>query len=494
MEVRWRLAKNATANLVRGGTAGVVAIFLPAVLVRHMDKMEYAVWVLVLQVAAYSSYLDFGLQTAVGRYVAIANERHDTHQRDSVFSTALVGLSIASLIAVLLLVGVACATGILFPKVPVSLLPSMRGALLIVGSSIALGLPSSAWSGVFIGMQRNELIAAVMGSSKLISAIALIVAALHGASIVTMAVIVAMVNLASYGSLYLMVRYFSETRFRLELVQKSMARELFNYCFSLMIWSFSTLLITGLDLLFVGHFDLEALVPYALATSLVTFIAGVQTAVFGAMMPHAAVLHARGDAVALGNMVISTTRLAVTLLSLTGLPLLIYSSSVFRIWVGHQYVSQGHMLLVVLMAANIIRLTGTPYSIVLVASGQQKLVTLSPLLEGLTNLLASIVLGVRYGAGGVAAGTLIGGVVGMLGHVIYNMPRTHKEVTFGIGTFLISGFCIPALTGIPLIALLIYPFKGTSPPPQAFALACGLTLVLVAGNLSRSEIRKHTST
>ena len=156
-----------------------------------MSQSEYSVWVLVLQVAAYSSYLDFGLQTAVGRYIAIANEKRDPHQRDSVFSTAFVGLSIGSVIAIMALIVVACIAGRIFPKIPVALLPSMRAALLIVGSSIAFGLPSSAWSGVFIGIQRNELIAAVIGGSKLASAHALILATIHGASLVTMAAIVA---------------------------------------------------------------------------------------------------------------------------------------------------------------------------------------------------------------------------------------------------------------------------------------------------------------
>ncbi len=74
MRIQWRIAKNAAANLIRGGTAGVVAVFLPAILIRHMAQAEYSAWVLVLQVSAYCTYLDFGLQTAVGRYIAIADE------------------------------------------------------------------------------------------------------------------------------------------------------------------------------------------------------------------------------------------------------------------------------------------------------------------------------------------------------------------------------------------------------------------------------------
>src|SRR5271167_320848 len=153
MQVRWRLAKNAVANLIRGGAAGVVAIFLPAVLVRHMNQLNYSVWVLILQVAAYSSYLEFGLQTAVGRYIAIADEKRDSVQRDTIFSTAFAGLSIAAVLAITLLCAATLGAATLFPAVPPALLRQMQWALLIVGTSLALGLPSSAWTGVFIGLQ-----------------------------------------------------------------------------------------------------------------------------------------------------------------------------------------------------------------------------------------------------------------------------------------------------------------------------------------------------
>jgi len=480
MQTHRRLAKNAIANLTRGGAAGVVALFLPAVLVRHMSQIDYSVWVLVLQVAAYSSYLEFGLQTAVGRYIAIANEKFDADQGNTIFSTALVGLSIAAIIGIALLIGVICAAGWLFPSVPAALLPQMRWALLIVGTSIALGLPSSAWSGVFIGLQRNEFIALVIGGSKLISAIGLVIAAIHGSSLVVMAVVVAIVNLASYFLLYILVRRFSDVTFRRHLVRQSSARELFSYCSSLMVWSFSTMLVNGLDLMLVGRFQLNALAPYAVATTLVTFIAGMQNAIFSAVMPHAAVLHAREDSTSLGNMVISTTRFAVLLLVLTGLPLLIYASPLLRLWVGEQYAVQGCLPLTILLVANIIRLSGMPYAIVLVASAQQKLVIVSPLMEGFSNLIASILLGMKFGAAGVAAGTLIGAVVSMLGHVFYDMPRTRKEIFLRIRDFIFSGLSLPVLTTVPLIALAIHAWKGAPPSPLIFASAFGITILCSA--------------
>src|SRR3954469_24366665 len=107
MQMHWRFAKNAVANLARGSAAAVVALLLPPVLIRHMTPASYAAWVLTLQVVAYVAYLDFGLQTAVGRYIAFANEKKDSNWRDGIFSTAFAGLTLAALLGILVMLVIA---------------------------------------------------------------------------------------------------------------------------------------------------------------------------------------------------------------------------------------------------------------------------------------------------------------------------------------------------------------------------------------------------
>ena len=81
------LLKNAVVNVVRGGAAAIVAIVLPPFLTRLMSPDSFGVWSLVLQLSAYIGYLDFGIQTAVGRFVAHANEKGDAGHRDRIVST-----------------------------------------------------------------------------------------------------------------------------------------------------------------------------------------------------------------------------------------------------------------------------------------------------------------------------------------------------------------------------------------------------------------------
>jgi O-antigen/teichoic acid export membrane protein len=495
MQMHWRFAKNAVANLARGSAAAVVALLLPPILIRHMTPATYAAWVLTLQVVAYLAYLDFGLQTAVGRYIAFANAKKDSTWRDGIFSTAFAGLGLAALLGIFVMLVIAAAARHIFPAVPESLLAPMRLAMLIVGASVALGLPASAWNGVFVGLQRYEIPAITTSIAKVFSAVGLIVCAITGRSLIAMAVVMAAVNLLSYGLQYgMMRRIASEVRFRGELITRRLIRELSGYCFSLTVWSFSMLLVNGLDLILVGRFQFGAVTPYAVSATLITFLAGLQSAVFSVIMPHSAVLHAQQDSNALGKLLIRATEMGVLLLLLSGLPLIIFAGPIIRVWIGAQFQQEGGVLLAILVIANVVRLAGVPYATILIGTGQQRLVIVSPVLEGVSNLVASIFLGMRYGAIGVAMGTLIGAVIGIIGHIFYNIPRTRNEIRVGRRRFVLSGMGLPALATLPLMVVAVRAWTGLPPAPWIFASALGCALVFSAALVvfgDRGRLWKH---
>jgi len=484
MQSRWRFAKNAVANLGRGSAAAVVAVLLPPVLVRHMTPAAYAVWVLVLQTAGYVSYLNFGLQTAIGRYVAYANEKKDVEQRDSVFSTAFAGLCCAALISLVCLAVAILAAPVIFPSVPSPLIAPMRLALLLVGFSLAVELPASACNGVFIGMQRYEIPALTVGGGRLISAVGVIAAALAGRSLVTMAAILAGANLLSYGAQYMALRRVApDLHFRPELVRRSVARELYGYCLGLTVMVFSTLLVTGLDLVLVARFEFSAVTPYSVSASMIVLITGLLYAVINVILPHAATLHAREQAGEMGRLLITATRMSVLLLMLTGMPMLIYARPILHLWIGQRYAASGAPILAVLIVANIIRLIGAPYSVVLIAAGQQNYIKVSPLSEGISNFLASVVLGLHYGAIGVALGTLVGSVVSIGSHLWYSMPRTRLAIDFSRRQFVFSGVLLPLLCTSPLLAAGAATLLGASIRPLLGVSATLLSL-LAAGVLA----------
>lgn len=478
MQRQLLLVKNAAANIARGGAIAAFSLLLPPFLVRHMPSAEYAVWVLVLQITAYIGYLDFGLQIAVGRYIAYAEERRDAGQRDSIYSTALFGLQLAAVSSCIVLAVLVLGAPHFFPALPSSLITTMRWATAIVGVSVALGLPANAFNGVFIGLEKNEIPAASTGGAKILSFAGIVAVILGRGSLVAMALVVAVTNLLAYLIQYLTLRRLAaHVRFRFSCVKVWAARDLFRYCSALTIMSFSMLLITGFDLVLVGHFDFGRVVPYSIAASFIPVLGGLLYAVLNAMMAPAARRHARAESTELGRMAVSSTRLGTLLILLTGLPGVIYAGPIMRLWIGSAYAQPGRKFLIILLIANMIRLVGAGYSIILVATGEQFLIKISPLAEGISNLALSILLGMSYGAAGVALGTLVGAIISVLVHLVYNMPRTQEKIEFSRADFLYSGILKPAVCVSPLIAAAVYSSLGHGIAPGIFLLVFAISTV-----------------
>jgi O-antigen/teichoic acid export membrane protein len=163
--------RNASANLVRLAASGIVALLLPPFLVRKLSVEAYGTWALVLQVALYFGFVDFGIQTAVARFVAHADELNDPEQRDGIASTALLCLILAAALGLLVVGLLGWQLPHLFRAMPASLHREAKIALLLMGGSFALGLPVSVIHAVFIGQQRNKIPVSIMIGNKISMAV-----------------------------------------------------------------------------------------------------------------------------------------------------------------------------------------------------------------------------------------------------------------------------------------------------------------------------------
>jgi O-antigen/teichoic acid export membrane protein len=445
------MVKNAFANIVRGSAAAVVAVLLPPFLTRLMSPDAFGAWCLVLQLSAFVGYLDFGIQTAIGRFVAHTGASGDAERRDRILNTSVAALTSVAAIGVLGSVALALLMARVFHQFPSTLLHDSRWALVLVGSSLAVGLPCSLFNGIFVGLQRYEIPAAVIGSSRLIGAVFLVLILRHGGGLIQMGASVAAVNLASYGVQYfLYLRIGPKVLFSPRLVSRNAFKELADYCLSLSIWSFATLLVTGLDIALVGFFDFRSVAYYAAGATLITFILGLQNAIFTAMIPAAAVMEVRNDTAELGRILISTTRYGMFLLLGSGVPLLIATRPILSLWVGRDYAEHASLILQVLVVANIIRLSAVPYAMLLIGTGQQRLVTVSPLIEGFSNLIVSLIAGKLFGAIGVAIGTLVGATIGILCNFVYNMTRSTR-IAVSKAIYFKQGYLRPVVCMTPFL-------------------------------------------
>jgi O-antigen/teichoic acid export membrane protein len=422
------VTRNALWNLVSLGSGALVSVGIPPFLTRSLDPATFGAWALVLQVAGYVTLLSFGMQTVVARHVAIADHAADQRMRDEYVSTSFWILGGAAVGAVVMLGLVVSRMDLLAPGWPPELRERAAWAALITGAALAISLPANALSGMFMGIQRNEVPALAIASMRVLICITVIATAHATGDLVWMAWAYFGATLAGtilQGVLWL--RHAVNPSLSWARVTARAARVLRDECAGLTVWSVAMLLISGLSLVLVARLDLPHLPYYSVAATLVLFMVGMVQALGSAILPIAAQRVATGDAQGLALLLGRASRYCALASLLMATPLVAGGAAVLGLWVGPDYAQQSAGLLALLTVGHCLRMAALPYVTVAVAAGLQSRMLVLPLLEGVVNLGASLVLGSIFGAAGVAAGTLVGAALGVGGLFLHHPLRQTLE-------------------------------------------------------------------
>ncbi len=436
----------------------LVSLALPPFLVHRMSTAEYGAWVLILQLGSYVNFLDLGLSTAIGKFIAEYDTTGQHEQSRRLVSTAFTILCAVSLLALFGLGILVLKVPQIFRGMPPPLLHPVRLALIWVGISTCLGLPVSVFAGVFNGLQRYGFPTVLYTVSRVSSSIALVVVLLAHGTLLQMAITLAAFNLATsafqvYGWWHLMR---DRVRFSLFLFDRQTARQLADYCGVLSLWTLSGICISGLDTAIVARYDFPNTAFYAAAGSATNFMLVIVGNLMSPLLPALSSLQLRRSPAQMGELIVKTTRYGALLLWAVSVPLIFGAYPLLTAWVGSGYATHAALYLRILVIANVLRQLGGPYSLAVIAMGKQRLATLSPIAEALVNLVASILLARHMGAIGVALGTLLGAFVGLTLHLVVSMSLTWSSAQVRRPVFLWRGVARPALCVLPFLLLLPY--------------------------------------
>jgi O-antigen/teichoic acid export membrane protein len=191
----------------------------------------------------------------------------------------------------------------------------------------------------------------------------------------------------------------------------------------------------------------------------------VVSSLFSPLLPAVSSLQSGRTPEQVGDIVIKATRYCVLLLCLIALPLLIGPYTLLKLWVASQdYATRSALFLQVLVLGNVIRQLANPYALVLLATGQQHLATVAAVAEATVNLSLSIYLVQRFGAVGVAIGTLVGAFVSVGLHLTVSMKLTRSTIAMSRRRFVLTGLLRPMLSVIPsLLLVLLWKESGMFP-------------------------------
>ena len=222
-----------------------------------------------------------------------------------------------------------------------------------------------------------------------------------------------------------------------------------RFCSVALVAQVSGLFIAGLDLPIVAAWDFSNAGYYAIAIIVSNMLTVPYGAVLSTLVPIISSRSAEESPESMGRVTLRTTRLSTALLLWVAIPLMIGMPLLLRLWVGREYALNTLLLGELLLAANLVRLTLMPYSMVGFSAGEQNKMLVSPGVEAAVNVVSSLLLVHTMGATGVAVGTLIGSFFGVALHFWNSMAYT-RSMSFKKTDLLFNEIVRPAAWSLPV--------------------------------------------
>jgi len=444
---------NSSANLIGGLASAGMSILLPAMMATYLSTEAFSVWALAFQIITYVNLLGLGLQNATARAIA-----YSTDSDSPKVAKAAISLSKnTSIFALIILVGLTFIYPMLFPQVNPGLIYEFRIITFMFGLASISQIVAQVDFGIFQGLHKNiifispQIVVRILTiflvwlgikTEQSMGVIALLIA-------FSMALILPMMRIAFFK----FVPWAQEIRN--VALDKACKYDLLKYCGTLSVWSISTLLINSVGLLIVGRFDLKMAGAYSIAMTAALVVLGLLGSSLSPLMTITAEKYAtEAGRKELPDVLFKTTLVVSIVLNLTFAAMIGLYPELLKLWVGANFVLTTGPILVVLVGAHCLRNIGAPYSLMLLATGLHKRALISSLLEGVSNVIASLIFGYKWGALGVAYGTLFGAVVGISTVLLLNTKNT-PELTPKRFIYIIQTIIIPILLFSPLQYFLI---------------------------------------
>ena len=481
--IRYRLLVGTLSNCVGKATAvGIWFVLTPFVLGR-LGPQEYALWVLTSAITSYGFLLEFGVGTAIIKYVAEDTARGDHETAAAVIASARWLYVAFAIIAV----GSSVLLARFIPRwfgVPPELQRSATWLVVLTGVNVAIAVTFTPPLSVLRGLQRYDLSNGVTIAGSIIEAAAAMAALFAGWGVVGMLAVIVPVNvLMGMASTVLLKRVASDLRIGWRGANRAAVRRVLSFSSSVFaIETASRLQTKTAEFVIAALATLDAVTPYALARRLGDVAEMVAIQFLKVVMPLASELHASEHGSKLRTLYIVSSRIALAISVPVAVVLTVIGGKILALWVGPAY---GHYagLVALLAVSRLIASSQWPASEILLGMTKHRMVAATALTSGVLHVVLGALLLPSFGLTGVAVGGLIPNVIASLCII---MPFATRTLRVSVGTAIREIWAPTAIPGVAAAAVLwMLQYGSVSPSlPAVLTWVAASLLVFAIGYVS----------
>jgi O-antigen/teichoic acid export membrane protein len=383
-----------------------VTFFLMPFVLSSLGDRLYGFWTLLGTFIGYYGVLDFGLSSAVSRYVAGSIGAGDVEESNKIITTALLIFSGLGFLILSITVCLSVFSPIIISNLDDAII--FRKAILILGINIAIDFPLRVFGGLLYAQLKFSVDAILHIMTLFIRTILIIWALSMGYKIIALAWITVLASLPSRALyLYLAKKYLPSLKISLRYWSRRCLKLLLEYGLYAFIAQLASILRFKLDVFVITAFiGLMSVTHYRVASVMVEYFFSIMLAITGVLTPVFSRFYAVKDHQRLRKLIILSTKISICISSFIVFGFIAWGKPFITRWLGAQY-TDAYPPLIVLSLGALCSLAQLPSVNFLFGTTKHKFFAWSNIVEGIINVVLSVLLVQKFGILGVALGTMI---------------------------------------------------------------------------------------
>ncbi len=384
----------------------IIGFFMLPFLIHNLGDKTYGLWILVMTFLDYYVLLRMGFSTAVVRYLARAIGEKNEEGMSKITSTSFfiyLGVSVAMLF---LTVGLIFGAKIIV-KNPLSL-KQFQTIILILGINTAISPPISVF-GAILNAHMNYMVSKLANIIILIlknGLIFIVVSSGNGLISIAWIYFICNIFISAFHVIYVIFKYPS-IKIGLKYFDKSKFKTLFSYSFFTFIAQLADTLRFKVDTIVITTFiGLAAVTHYNVGFRLIVYFIMFFTNATGIFQTYISQEDGAGNYQSIRDKFMFMTKLSTYIAVFIGLSIIFYGKDFILRWMGGNY-SDAYQVLFIITISTVIFLAQFPTKTVLYGISKTKFWAYSNIVEGVFNIVLSLLLVKKFGISGVAMGTAI---------------------------------------------------------------------------------------
>jgi len=447
-----QIIRNVSSNWVALAINVLVGIFLTPFILHRLGDAAYGIWVLIFSITGYYGLFDLGIRSSLVRYVARAKASGDLNYASKIINTSLFTYSCLGGFGLITTVLVSAYVNTFF-HVDAQFHATTPWLLLMVGAAVSLGFPLGVSSGVLEALQRFDVLGWTSITSTLARAALIVVALRHGYGLLMAVFITVALPLVSSMVRTVIAARLLPVPMGMKYVNRVTVREMANFSAPMLIMIVAQRLRFKSDSIIIGAFLSSVAITYfSIGSRIVDYAGEVVDGLAQIFAPMSSHSDALGDKERLRKIFVAGNRFCAFIIFPISAVLIILGRSVIEAWVGARYVAHSYPVLLILLIPTALILAQAASPRVLLGMNRHRTWAIVVLVEGIVNIILSVLLVRPYGIVGDAIGT----GAPLAATAIFFLPaHVCRRLQIRLSLYLREAYLLPLIVCTPVVLVLL---------------------------------------